>query len=114
MAKFKVVVDHKVTAWDRYTFIVKAETLEDATEKVMNAADLIQYEGLDSINDDEEIVLDDISLQLETVEPMSLCENYAAANCEQFVEGGQVNKSLEEGLYDVSRVIKDECEKVSK
>lgn len=105
MKKFKVVVDHKVTAWDRYTLTVKADSLKEAISKAIN----VTIPDLKSSKNDD-VIIDNCELQLVTIEPMSLCENYAAANCQQLTKANNIDPNI----YGVSLVISEECKEITK
>ena len=71
MKKYNVVLDTKLTIWHRTTATVEANSLEEAQKK------LAEYHDGSSDLDPNEV---ETEYLYGTVEPLSVVENYAAAN----------------------------------
>lgn len=70
MSEFSVTFDQKVTAWERNTVTVEAESQKEAIEKVAKAAKFSQY-----IDIDDDITYEESVILYETEEPLSLKDN---------------------------------------
>lgn len=74
MKKFYTTIDKKYTVWDRTTAVVEAESLDEAKEKLRKFANegFTGEYGINPADVTSEVLLD-------TMEPMSLEENYASS-----------------------------------
>lgn len=83
---FKITKDTKHTIWHRAIYKVEADSMEEAKKK-------IEREDIDS--EHSEWLYD-------TIEPISLEENYAMATSEHLLAGtGLLETDAKDGYYDV-------------
>jgi len=85
MKKFRVTKDIKCSIWDRHTYTVEAETLEQAKKKIER----------------ENISPDDVKFISESCEPLSHEENYALNASEHLLAGTGLMETDAEGYETI-------------